>query len=290
MGSPPRNELYIWSDFKGSFMKVYVTLVSLILFTNVYANEKIDFIIETLEYEQGFTQTLGELYSPLAARPEIDDGSEASEMMRRHASEDSNIYNKYFNWENLRPEIVLAIEKAYTPSEIDVLYKFLKTEEGRSVYKKMEKVGELFAHSLSDITKLYMQEMQILDERQSKELEELIAKAEKEQKAVNKNKLAEQESQEVRISDVVRFSVATENGEMVGYNVRPGSRNDLYKRSAFQDGDLVTALNGIQINGPSKIKEVYHMLKTVKQIHVEVVRKGKNKDFVIDLLELENSN
>ncbi len=79
------------------------------------------------------------------------------------------------------------------------------------------------------------------------------------------------------IGDVVRFMVATENGQMIGYKVRPGRKRELFDQVGLKNDDIVISVNGIEVNEPQKVREVYQSLKTATEANLEVMRDGSTQ-------------
>ena len=79
------------------------------------------------------------------------------------------------------------------------------------------------------------------------------------------------------IGDVVRFMVATENGQMIGYKVRPGRKRELFDQVGLKNDDIVVSVNGIEVNEPQKVREVYQALKTATEANLEVMRDGSTQ-------------
>lgn len=76
------------------------------------------------------------------------------------------------------------------------------------------------------------------------------------------------------IGDVVRFMVHTEEGRMVGYRVRPGRQRELFDQVGLENDDIVVSVNGIEVNEPQKVREVYQSLKTASEANLQVLRDG----------------
>lgn len=85
------------------------------------------------------------------------------------------------------------------------------------------------------------------------------------------------------IGDVVRFMVATENGKMIGYKVRPGRKRELFDRVGLKTDDIVVSVNGIEVNEPQKVREVYQALKTATEANLEVLRDGTTQSIQITM-------
>lgn len=84
----------------------------------------------------------------------------------------------------------------------------------------------------------------------------------------------DQLKQAKNIGDVVRFMVATENGKMIGYKVRPGRQRELFDQVGLKTDDIVVSVNGIEVNEPQKVREVYQALKTATEANLQVQRDG----------------
>ena len=85
------------------------------------------------------------------------------------------------------------------------------------------------------------------------------------------------------IGDVVRFMVATENGKMIGYKVRPGRQRELFDQVGLKTDDIVVSVNGIEVNEPQKVREVYQALKTATEANLEVLRDGTTQSIQITM-------
>ncbi|SMF12053.1 type II secretion system protein C (GspC) [Alteromonadaceae bacterium Bs31] len=83
------------------------------------------------------------------------------------------------------------------------------------------------------------------------------------------------------ISDVVRFSVHREDGQMVGYKVRPGRDRELFEQVGLQAGDIVTNVNGREMNDPKQLREVYQELKTATEANLGVRRGSEEMQITI---------
>ena len=71
--------------------------------------------------------------------------------------------------------------------------------------------------------------------------------------------------------------VATEGGQMIGYKVRPGRKRELFDQVGLKNNDIVVSVNGIEVNEPQKVREVYQALKTATEANLEVMRDGSTQ-------------
>lgn len=85
------------------------------------------------------------------------------------------------------------------------------------------------------------------------------------------------------IGDVVRFSVHREGGKMVGYRIRPGRDRELFNQVGLQANDIVTTVNGIEVNDPKQIRSVYKAMKTATEAQLTVLRDGQVHSITISL-------
>lgn len=76
------------------------------------------------------------------------------------------------------------------------------------------------------------------------------------------------------LSDVVAMSIHRENGQVIGYKIRPGRDAEKFKSAGLQADDIVTAINGMPLNNPAKIMEVYKNMGNTTAASLEIKRGG----------------
>ncbi len=76
------------------------------------------------------------------------------------------------------------------------------------------------------------------------------------------------------LSDVVAMSIHRENGQVIGYKIRPGRDAEKFKSAGLQTDDIVTAINGMPLNNPAKIMEVYKNMGNTTAASLEIKRGG----------------
>lgn len=99
------------------------------------------------------------------------------------------------------------------------------------------------------------------------------------QASVSRNQIEQAQN----IGDVVRFMVATENGRMIGYKVRPGRKRELFDQVGLRQDDIVVSVNGIEVNEPQKVREVYQALKNATEANLQVMRDGSTHSIQITM-------
>ncbi|MGI9293119.1 MAG: type II secretion system protein GspC, partial [Pseudomonadales bacterium] len=87
------------------------------------------------------------------------------------------------------------------------------------------------------------------------------------------------------LMELVRISEARENGEIVGYKVRPGKDKARFESMGFENNDVVTSINGITLDSPSSALQVFQMMRTAKEATFELQRAGEPVNLVVNLDE-----
>lgn len=101
-----------------------------------------------------------------------------------------------------------------------------------------------------------------------------------EQQPVQQNRLAQMGN---TLSDVVAMSIHRENGQIVGYKIRPGRNAELFNSLGLQTDDVVTAVNGMPLNNPGKIMEIYRSMGTATSANLQILRNGSTMNLDISL-------
>lgn len=81
------------------------------------------------------------------------------------------------------------------------------------------------------------------------------------------------------ISDVVRFSVHREEGQMVGFRIRPNKNRELFDQLGLKANDIVTSVNGIPIDSPQAIRDNYQQVKKATSVDLEI-RRGEETFYI----------
>lgn len=76
------------------------------------------------------------------------------------------------------------------------------------------------------------------------------------------------------LSDVLAMSIERENGQVIGYKIRPGRDAEKFKALGLQTNDVVTAINGMPLTNPAKIMEVYKNMGNTTSASLEIKRGG----------------
>lgn len=81
----------------------------------------------------------------------------------------------------------------------------------------------------------------------------------------------------------VQIYPVIENGRMAGVRLAAGRDSDLLSRSGIRPTDLVTAVNGIPLDGPQRSTELINALKDARSVQVTVRRDGQETQLSIGL-------
>jgi general secretion pathway protein C len=85
------------------------------------------------------------------------------------------------------------------------------------------------------------------------------------------------------LSDVVAMSIHRENGQIVGYKIRPGRNAEMFNSLGLQPDDIVTAVNGMPLNNPGKIMEIYRSMGSATSANLQILRNGGTVNLDISL-------
>lgn len=81
------------------------------------------------------------------------------------------------------------------------------------------------------------------------------------------------------LSTQARMVPAFENGKSIGFkifSIKPGS---VYEKIGLKDGDIISKMNGYEMNDPSKLVEAYGKLRSSSQVNLEV--NGKTLEYSV---------
>lgn len=85
------------------------------------------------------------------------------------------------------------------------------------------------------------------------------------------------------LADVVAMSIYRENGQVVGYKIRPGRNAQLFNEAGLQADDIVTAVNGVPLSSPGKIMEIYKSMGSATSANLEIRRGGNTINLDVKL-------
>ncbi len=81
------------------------------------------------------------------------------------------------------------------------------------------------------------------------------------------------------LSQLMSFQPYFSDGTLQGYQVKPGKQEDLFESTGLKSGDVIVAVNGLDINDPSVIKE----LTSIGQLKLDLIRQDNNFSITVKL-------
>lgn len=85
------------------------------------------------------------------------------------------------------------------------------------------------------------------------------------------------------LAEVIKFSVAREGTDIVGYRIRPGRDREIFDQLGLQPNDIVTEINGIALNNSGSITQVYREMREATSARVTLLRDGQSQSINIEL-------
>lgn len=85
------------------------------------------------------------------------------------------------------------------------------------------------------------------------------------------------------LADVIKFSIARQDGDIVGYKIRPGRNRDAFNSLGLKANDIVTDINGIALTDSGSITQVYREMRTATSAAVTLLRDGQSLQLNVDL-------
>ncbi len=86
-----------------------------------------------------------------------------------------------------------------------------------------------------------------------------------------------------RLTDAIKMNPRSERGRFIGYEVKPGRDRALFDRVGLMPGDIVTAVNGIQLDTPAKGLNVLRSLQTANSVILDIKRNGRFLSFDVSI-------
>lgn len=91
-----------------------------------------------------------------------------------------------------------------------------------------------------------------------------------------------------RLTDIISVAPHLQEGQVVGFRVRPGRDRASFERLGLMANDIVTDINGVTLDDQSQGLQVFASLGESTQANVTVLRDGVPQVIVIDTTQLQN--
>lgn len=86
-----------------------------------------------------------------------------------------------------------------------------------------------------------------------------------------------------KVTDFIRVQPVTGGTGMTGYRIYPGRDRTIFTAAGLRPGDIVTAVNGVQLNDPARSLQLLSDLSQNSQLNLTVDRGGVPQNFNISL-------
>lgn len=86
-----------------------------------------------------------------------------------------------------------------------------------------------------------------------------------------------------KASEYIRVQPANVGGQLKGYRVYPGRDRSAFGAAGLRPGDLVTAVNGVQLDDPAKALQLLADLGQAGQVNLVIERGGQSQNISINL-------
>lgn len=77
-----------------------------------------------------------------------------------------------------------------------------------------------------------------------------------------------------KLSELIRYSPVLEDGAVRGYRIYPGRDRARFSQLGLQPGDIVTAINGVDLSDPRQAAEMMNSLTDASDVTLTVERNG----------------
>jgi hypothetical protein len=75
-------------------------------------------------------------------------------------------------------------------------------------------------------------------------------------------------------------------GKLRGFRAFPGRNRQIFSKLGLKSGDLVTAINGTQLDDPQRSQEVFNTIQTSDHVTVTVERGGQKQDITLNIAQV----
>ncbi|MAT64203.1 MAG: type II secretion system protein GspC [Gammaproteobacteria bacterium] len=85
------------------------------------------------------------------------------------------------------------------------------------------------------------------------------------------------------LADLMRPVPVNENNRFVGFRLYPGNRPELFQQLGLRPGDLVTRVNGVELDSATRAAEVLQSLRDSQQVTLQLRRGNQELDLAFSL-------
>ena len=77
------------------------------------------------------------------------------------------------------------------------------------------------------------------------------------------------------LADFIKFTPVHADGRVLGYRIAPGRAPRLFHEFGLKKNDVITGVNGISLDDPTKALKVYRQIQSAKSANFELMRDGE---------------
>ena len=85
------------------------------------------------------------------------------------------------------------------------------------------------------------------------------------------------------LAEVVSVNAVRQDGELLGYRISPGKDRGQFSQLGFKSGDLVTSVNGIDLNDPANTMRLYQTMRTASEAVFDLQRGEESVSISVSL-------
>lgn len=86
-----------------------------------------------------------------------------------------------------------------------------------------------------------------------------------------------------KASRYLRMQPARRDGSLVGYRIYPGRQRELFREVGLRPGDILTRVNGVDLNDPSRSLQLLGELSQAGNLDITIERAGNLQSFSVSL-------
>ncbi len=86
-----------------------------------------------------------------------------------------------------------------------------------------------------------------------------------------------------KASRYMRMQPARRDGGLVGYRIYPGRDRQLFREIGLRPGDILTRVNGVDLNDPSRSLQLLGELSQASNVDITIERAGNQQSFSVSL-------
>ena len=85
------------------------------------------------------------------------------------------------------------------------------------------------------------------------------------------------------LAEVVSVNAVRADGELLGYRIGPGKNREQFEQLGFKSGDLVTSVNGVDLNDPANAMSLYQTMRSASEAVFELERENQRLTVSVSL-------